>query len=479
MAGDVNGGTGWGFPLRREDPVGVRIIRGLVPLIDRFLPAPRALPPPVTAAAIRECVAFPARRDPYGDAVHTTLGCAYLAGAGLSTAVEGILFALLVGYALLRAPNLFRGWAPLLASPVPWLLAAWFVWVLVAGAWTPDRAAWLDHVADRRALLVLPALYPIRRHWQLLLGALLVGMSFQGVIQSLQALGFAPMPEAKNALRPSGFNSHPVHVSIFHAVAACIALGWLVETRSARTRGLLVLAMAFSIAGIGIAAGRAAILGLAIALPTLALLLMVGRHVSRKTILRGAVAALAIGAIAGAIVLAGGAAGLRRQASDVNVAATTDATTSTGQRALWWRAAIRAFSAAPIVGAGPGSARTFIAADPDVRNAIERHPDRPADFFVPAHPHSAYLQTLAETGLVGGAIMLGLWLAVGIAAWRSARETPIRCGVAAGLVVWAVAAGFDAIHHAGRTAALACALVAFVGIPRRHPAEPPNTTRTD
>jgi O-antigen ligase len=443
-----------------------------VPLIDRFLPAPPAYPPPATASGIRDCVDHAALRDPYGDAVHTALGCAYLAAIGLSTALEGLLFALLVGYSVLRAPSLRRAWAPILAAPAAWLLLAWCALVLVAGAWTPDHEAWLEQLRDARVVLVLPALYPIRRRWRALVGAFLVGMSLQSAVQILQALDLAPIPEGKNAARPAGLHSHPVHVSICHAVAVCAALGWTVETRSRRAQALLAGATLLFLAGIGIAAGRAAMLGLMVALPALIALLALGGHVARRTIVVGTAVALVVAATAATVVLATGADGLRRQASDLSVSAADDATTSTGQRALWWQASLRAFLRDPILGAGPGAARTFIGDDAAVQAAIARHPERPPEFFVPAHPHSMYLQTLAETGLLGATILAAL-LAVALrGAWRGASERPIRCGLAAALVVWTVAAGFDALHRSGRMAALGCALLTLVALPRRHPDEP-------
>lgn len=449
-----------------------------MPLIDRFLPAPRALPPPATASGIRDCVDHAALRDPYGDAVHAALGGAYLAAIGLSTALEGVLFALLVGYAILRLPSVRWAWAPLLAAPAAWLLLAWCGLVLVGGVWTPDREAWLDQLRDARVVLVLPALYPVRRHWRALLGAFLVGMALQSAIQVLQALDLAPVPADKNAARPAGLHSHPVHVSICHAVAVCAALGWMVETRSRRTQALLAGATLLFLAGIGLAAGRAAMLGLLLALPALAALLVLGGHLARRTIVVGAVVALLVAATAATVVLATGADGLRRQASDVSAAAVDDATTSTGQRALWWRASLRAFAQHPVFGAGPGSARAFIGDDADVRAAIARHPERPPDFFVPAHPHSMYLQTLAETGLLGAAILVALLVVALRGACRGALERPIRCGLAAALVVWVVAAGFDALHRSGRMAALGCALITLVALPRRHPDESIALART-
>src|SRR5213075_1369069 len=134
-------------------------------LINRFDIPPRVWPPPRDASSIADCVEYTERRDPVGHSVHLALACVYLFCAGLSTASESVAFIALIGYTLLRLPNLWRGLAPLLAAPVIWALAALFVLTVASGLWTDDRRAWFDVVGGFRGILLIPALYPVRRSW--------------------------------------------------------------------------------------------------------------------------------------------------------------------------------------------------------------------------------------------------------------------------------------------------------------------------
>ena len=357
------------------------------------------------------------------------------------------------------------------------LLLVWLGWSLLSGWWTPSAADWRDTIGGFRAALVLLALYPLRGSWRLLCGALILGNCFTAVVQILQAGGLVPIHGTGNELRPAGLDSHPVHVALFQAVGIAFAVGWLPVARSTLARALLLGASVLLAVGVALAAGRAAILGLALGLP-IAVALLAWRHPSTRPLLLrwGGVALLTLG-LAGGVVWASGAGGLQRQSADL--AATSDPTTSTGQRFLWWRASLRAFGEHPIRGQGIGASRTILRTDPEVRQALADHPSYGESAFFVAHPHSAYLQTLAEQGLIGAAIVLAFAVAVGRASLRRAAEHPIACGIAGGLVVWAVAAAFDALHMNGRTATLGCILIALGALPSRHRAERPSLSGAD
>lgn len=439
-------------------------------LINRFDLPPRAWPAPVDAAGFADCVDYAARRDPYGDAVHTALGCVYLFCAGLSTATESIAFVLLVGYTILRLPNLWRGLAPIVAAPVAWALFALFAWAALSGAWAADAAQWRDALGGFRGLLIVPALYPIRSAWRLLLGSLIAGMTLQGAMQILQQLGLMSVRMERTDVRFAGLHTNPVQASLFEAVALMVALGWMRETRSWRTRGLLIACALFLAAGIAIAAGRAAIVGLGVAIPLLGVLLVRFHGAPwRRLLAIAAVAVVGASVVAGGVV-ALGSKGLRRQLGDVT--ALDDPRTSTGQRILWWKAATHAALEHPILGLGTGSSRTMLANDAGVQAAIARYPELPREAFLPAHPHSMYLQTACELGVVGLAALGLVIVTIARASWRAAAERPIRAALAAAIALWAVAAAFEALHMSGCTACLLGALVALVVVPYRHRNEP-------
>ena len=439
--------------------------------INLFDAPPRVWPPPCDAAGFAECVNYAERRDPFGHAVHVGLGCVYLFSAGLATATESIAFALLISCTVLRLPNLWRGLMPLFAAPIVWALVAFAAWSALSGMWATDSAAWRDAQSGFRGLLLIPALYPIRSAWRALLGSLIAGMSLQGAVQLLQQLGLVNTRAHRTDVRFSGLHSDPAQVSLFAAVAFVIALGWLSAARSFAERAALVIGASLLAISIAIAAGRAAVLGLAIAVPLLAIFLVLFNRLSLQRLAIATVFFVGAVAVVGGGILATGGQGLRRQAGDLT--AIGNASTSTGARFLWWRASIDAAMAHPIAGIGAGGSREMLERDPNVRNAIAAHPDVPPDAFIVAHPHSMYLQTAAELGAIGVVCLAVVCIVTVRAAWRAAAESPVKTAIAAALVVWAIGAGFSSLHVTGRTASLACVLLALSTLPSRHRAEPP------
>ncbi len=433
-------------------------------LIDRYLIPPPAWPPPRDEATIAASVDYARARDPIGHAVHTLLGCLYLGVAGLSTASESIAFVLLVGYAALRAPNLWRAWMPLIAAPVLWAMVAFFAWAALSLAWSPDIAAGRGVLGGSRAILLVFALYPIRSSWRMLLGSLLASMCLQSCIQLAQAIGLLA-PHPRNGIRHAGLYSHPGHLCTYHAAALLIAVAWLREATSRTARTLLLATCVCTGTGLAIAFGRGAIVALAISLPLLCVALWRFFGVSART-MRVAFVALAIIAtgVAG-VAIATGAGGITRGATDVKDIA--DVGSSGGSRVLWWGATFDTFRAHPLIGIGSGGTRAGFLVNPTIRAAADRRPDLGIEFFAHEHPHSMYLQTMSELGLVGVALLLLIVALAARDAWTSAKLRPILCGVAAALLMWSIAAGFDALHTAGRTATLATALLSFVILPRR------------
>jgi len=143
-------------------------------------------------------------------------------------------------------------------------------------------------------------------------------------------------------------------------------------------------------------------------------------------------AALAVGALGLALAIAflpqasvGGVGGRVRQL--FRSALSLDDRTSS--RPILWRAAVRLFADSPIEGGGVGS---FSWQLPDVAAAQgNRLPMRD-------NPGSAYLQALAETGIVGLALTLAFVLALGRQALARTRE-PGSSGAGAGLLAFLIA----------------------------------------
>ena len=105
-------------------------------------------------------------------------------------------------------------------------------------------------------------------------------------------------------------------------------------------------------------------------------------------------------------------------------------------RWVWWKQALGAFSARPLIGWGAGSF--------PIVNLLFRH-----DTLTVNHPHSVPLQWLAETGLVGAALAIAGWgmlLRTGFAAVRrqpASGERLVRAALLAGVLAYTVHAFYD------------------------------------
>ena len=145
----------------------------------------------------------------------------------------------------------------------------------------------------------------------------------------------------------------------------------------------------------------------------------------------------AVLALAAALALAPYAAALGERgahagAAQASFGATSSRFTDVGSsRYSYWKAAVAAFGDAPLKGVGAGGYATEWL---QRRTIAERVRDA----------HSLYLQTLAELGLVGFALLAALFTAVLLAARSALRaDRTLAAGPAAAALVWALHAGVD------------------------------------
>jgi O-antigen ligase len=154
-------------------------------------------------------------------------------------------------------------------------------------------------------------------------------------------------------------------------------------------------------------------------------------------LLRGVALALALIAI-GVVVAVGGKAWSQFSSSDIAFPADPSqhfSDLSGAGRHDFWRVALDAFSEDPILGHGAG---TYVFSWTQLRSIT-----------APVHDaHSLYLEPLAELGIVGGALVLALVLALlwfGFAAWRDSRgaSRDRNAVLLAAMLSFAVGAAFD------------------------------------
>jgi hypothetical protein len=160
------------------------------------------------------------------------------------------------------------------------------------------------------------------------------------------------------------------------------------------------------------------------------------------------------------------AAGLAVAAAGLGVSADLAPrfTLRSADRVAEFRAALDVAAERPIAGVGPGQAVLVWATDTPPskdRFAVE------TNLVSAKYAHNAYLQTLAEIGLVGLALVLALAVLLGRAVWanRTGSCAAVRAGVVAGLAALALHGGVDFLWHVP-VIPLTAAVLAGAAMPR-------------
>jgi len=454
-----------------EPTVGMKLFR-----TDR--PKPRHWPPLSEPQDIADALRYVRYRDPIGNRVHHVLAITICVMLPLSTAASAIASALVAGYAILRLPNTWRCYSPLLRIPVIWALALFAAWCALSILWSSDAPQGLDELAAARLFAAPLVLWPVidRAHW--FIGALLAGVAMQNVVQLMQGLGVADASILSGDLHGAsgrlGGWLHPIQTGAWCAAALC----WHVSAAlTARPTWLKALSLAGALAaGLGLLAtgSRGPWLAAAVAVPLCLLVIAARRPAAR----RGA-AVLAGAGIIAVVLTAMFAGGMLRErvqgAHDEFEAAREEQVywSSTGLRLALWSWSIDIWQKSPIVGEGAGSFRTELQAQPGYQDALKRFEQAqqegdtpPSDYLNRAHAHSTYLHVLAGTGLVGVAILVALLVLAARRAWLDPPTHPYVDGTIAVLAVWIVGAQFDCYHLNGHLIGMLAMAITFT-LPHR------------
>ncbi len=193
---------------------------------------------------------------------------------------------------------------------------------------------------------------------------------------------------------------------------------------------------------------------------------LLARRITRPralTVSRRRAAWLTVGVIVAAVAVAIAAGAPHELAHQWGVFKETDVTgvvsgnvysrlgTAAGShRYQYWVAAVHAFDSKPLIGIGPGTFQFYWAQHGSIYEFIR-------------NAHSLYLETLAETGVLGGALVIAfllLLLVSGVARALQARA-PARAVLAAataGLIAFCTAAAFDWVWQLAAIALVALLL---------------------
>jgi O-antigen ligase len=324
-------------------------------------------------------------------------------------------------WVLAGTPDERRRFADALLPLAPWMAASVLAWAAAGPLPAKNLRFLFAWLAYPLAATYLPAVD--RRRWLLVFFAVLAATVLVGFVQHANgnkwiawgACDFGLQNYTggvkqfwcgfKGGTRARGFFYTPMTYAAVVLYGVLVAAWWVAREKSRLVAaGLVLFAM-----GLAMTSSRNAWVGLAAGLP-----FILGAQ--KKAWL----AAAAVAAAMGLVVLASPA--VRSRLATFEHAPSADPATSTGARMFLWRDAVAQFEERPVLGWGPGTFSSNVAA---------RHPD--VKLLSNKHAHNSYLQALAETGLVGFAAMLASWL------WLAVRA--VRRG-GAGRLGLAVLAGF-------------------------------------
>jgi O-antigen ligase len=427
------------------------------------MPAIPLWPPPREQESAAELLDAAEARDPFGHGVHAIAAGLFCGGAGVATSTIEIGAVLLLAIALLRLPHTWRSYAPLLTIGAIPAFLAWIAWAFLTLAWSIDPSEGFGQLDSFRMLLVIPALWPVMRHRRGLVMCLLVGMLVQVVAQALTFSGLVSA-QTDGFDRHTGLGSHPGYVTLWLAIAA-LAAGALLRDASRRLRVALVVTMVLFVVGAFVAGGRGSLLGLFGGAAALLALTVASTRITRGQWIVGLGLTLTV---AGSVIaLRGeelGKAVTNAQKQIARSESRGDPRGSATYRLYWWGLTVDAWHEHPVIGLGAGSWHDWALTLPETEELAARLKTDPEDLIL-AHPHSTYLQTLAETGLVGGVLTLLLALSIVGRATAIARTDAIAAGAFAGLVAWAIAAAFEGQHISSRPVGAFAILFAFALLP--------------
>ena len=334
--------------------------------------------------------------------------------------------------ALLKSRRLLHAWIELVRRPWFWCLLGWLAWSWLSLAWSPDRRFGVEQFRATRVLLWIPLLWPIRHHWRTLVGSILAGTTMMAALQATQVrFGWPASP-----FPPGSGLTTPTQTGLWAAVALSF---WLIITVSVNLLAAASTLPFAALAGLSLvwSATRASAMGLLVELVIAnAVLALTSRGWLLRAALRCVVGAVILGA---SVVLAGSYLQNKVSLTVQSLQSTRGMTTEI--RIAMWSAALDGWRANPLAGVGIGGIPAIMArtdlTTPDV------------DLRTVRMIHSTYLQTLAETGVVGLGALLAFAALLFRDVLRGLRGQPLLVASFGALVVWFVAAAFDGYQQSG------------------------------
>jgi O-antigen ligase len=364
-------------------------------------------------------------RDANGHAAHALVAALAIFMQPIANAPANIGFGLLAAMCALRVHRLWRVWALMFRDWFWVLLVAWALWTGVTLLWSENVGYGARQWGGFRAILWVPMLWPVIDRWRWLVGALLAGVALANGLQVSQYFGGWPDVSARK-LTGGGF-----HMYVFMGAWCAIAFAiWMMMAVSLKWKAALASVAFASLAAIGlvIAGTRGSLVGAGVEVAVIAVLLAITqRGWIKRAVVRAAVGAVILGAVWTVVgekvqqkfdmlVVKEAATGRTTDAEAPEQTVSAVKLNLQDGRMVMWEYAIGQWRQSPVTGLGFGTvlarSKNLAKDDPSI-SAVQRK-----GITELGHPHSTWIQTLAETGLAGFALY-GAWvistLAIG---WR-------------------------------------------------------------
>lgn len=394
---------------------------------------------------MRRALEYVRQRDPVGDRVHLVMAMLYIGLLPVATAPSTIASLVLFVYALIRLPNTWRAFVPVVRAPIVRTAAAWFAWTALALAWSETRAQGMDEVLTLRMLALPLVLWPVVHSIERLVGAALVGVAVLQGVQLLQGLDLIPVPSVVEGTGRLSGGLHPIQ-----AGAWCVAaILWHLPRMLIATPRIAIVALIGAIlAGLGLIAtqSRGPWLAGAVVVP-LAVVILAIRF---PTVRRRAILLIVAGVLAGGGAWIGGRSIIAPRvetAVEEFRAAWSDGhyDSDVGLRVGMWRWGREIWREHPIVGGGTGAFRSEQRQRPSWQALVAQDPSSEARLGRD-HAHNTILHVLATSGLVGAALLVAFLLVVLAASWADPRGSAARMGAPFVILSWLIGAQFDCYH---------------------------------
>jgi len=415
------------------------------------------------------------RRHPLGHVVHLAVGTLFLGFLPIGTAPSNILSVVLLAVSLLRwrsivpfVPLLLRWWP----APAALLLTGWLALSLL---WSSDADRGIHLLISLRIVLLPLALAPLMGQRVLLAIAVLTGITIQAIVQVAEFAMHRGAWNFDGMARFGGMTGDPGKAALWDAIGVCggAAVALCLAPRMAWSGGAVALVNLLATVASGTRRQLAALL---VAVPAMfGWIIVTLPERRRRTVIVVAVAmiaALAAWPLVGPSLLVR----LRQTASQLDAESPppVPGVVHYDLRAYYWHATVDGFLRRPLIGLGLGGAADAIARstqrgalEPWLRDELTRaFPDRSPEEIdtetrgrlESSHPHSTWLQLLAEGGLIGFVLAVAAWMLAWISSLRRAAvagvSDPIALACSAALLLWAVGAIFDASINASSLGAV-------------------------